>query len=110
MPEPYRSRLHGVLEFHDLGSAERSLAKLDAIYREYQGASDRAGAGWVFAVVKKGKLRARSLAANPRVQSQKRMEKREIARWFQVWLETPDLLPDWLELRKASAEFRNLFG
>jgi hypothetical protein len=110
MPEPYRSRLQGVLEFHDLASAERSLLKLDAIYREYQGASDRAGARWVYALVKKGKLRARSLGANPRVEARKRIEKQEIARWFQVWLETPDLLADWLELRKSSAEFRNLFG
>jgi len=27
-----------------------------------------------------------------------------------VWLETPDLLPDWLALRKSSDEFRGLFG
>ena len=106
MPEPYRSRLEGALEFHDLASAERSLARLDAIYREYQNSSDRAGAQWVYALAKKGKLRARSLAANPRVQTQKRMEKQEIARWFQVWLESPDLLAAWLELRKSSAEFR----
>lgn len=110
MPEPYRSRLHGGLEFHDLASAERSLVKLDAIYREYQAAADRAGAGWVHALVKKGKLRARSLAANPRVRARKRREKQEIAQWFQVWLETPDLLADWLELRKSSDEFRKLFG
>jgi hypothetical protein len=110
MPEPYRTRLHGVLEFRDLASAEQSLTKLDAIYREYQSALDRVGAGWVQALVKKGKLRARSLAANPRVQAHKRREKQEIASWFQVWLQTPDLLVDWLELRKSSREFRDLFG
>jgi len=110
MPEPYRSRLQGVLEFHDLASAELSLAKLDAIYREYRDVTDQAGMRWVYALVKKGKLRARSLAANPRVQPRKRMEKEEIARWFQVWLETPDLLAGWLELRKSSAEYRKLFG
>ena len=60
--------------------------------------------------MKKGKLRARSLAANPRVQAQKRQEKQEIARWFQVWLETPDLFADWLALRKSSDEFHKLFG
>ena len=70
--------------------------------------------GWVqqmvVALVKKGKLRARSLAANPRVQAQKRREKQEIASWFQVWLETPDLFADWLALRKSSDEFLELFG
>ena len=110
MPEPYASRLKGVLEFHDLASAEQSLLRLDAIYREYQSAADRLGTKMVRALVKKGKLRAQSLAANPRVQAPKRQEKQEIARWFQVWLETPDLFADWLALRKSSEEFRKLFG
>ena len=110
MPEPYATRLKGVLEFHDLASAEQSLLRLDAIFREYSKSADRLGTTMVSALVKKGKLRARSLAANPRVQAPKRQEKQEIARWFQVWLETPDLFAYWLELRKTSAEFRELFG
>lgn len=110
LPEPYASRLKGVLEFHDLASAERSLLTLDAIYREYECAEDQAGVNLVRALVKKGKLRAQSLARNPRVQAAKRHEKQEIARWFQVWLETPNLLTDWLALRKSSQEFRELFG
>jgi hypothetical protein len=110
LPEPYAARLKGVLEFHDLGSAERSLLKLDAIYRDYHSAADAVGAKWVYALVKWGKQRAQSLAANPRVGAEKRIEKQEIARWFQVWLETPDLLADWLALRKSSDEFRALFG
>jgi len=110
MPEPYATRLKGVLEFRDLASAEQSLRRFDAVFREFRSAADQAGMKWVFALVKKGKLRARSLAANPRVQAQKRQEKQEIARWFQVWLETPDLFADWLALRKSSEEFRSLFG
>jgi hypothetical protein len=110
MEEPYASRLAGVLEFHDLVSAERSLLKLDAIYRDYRSARDRVGTNLVRALATKGKLRAQSLAVNPRVQPQKRLEKQEISRWFQVWLETPDLLPDWLALRRSSEEFHALFG
>jgi len=110
MPEPYAGRLKGVLEFHDLASAEASLLRLDAIYREYEAAADPVGAKFVYALVKRGKLRARSLAANPRVHDSKRREKQEIAAWFQVWLETPELFSEWLPLRKASEEFRALFG
>jgi len=110
MEEPYASHLKGVLQFHDLESAEASLRKLDAIYREYRKGSDRIGTSLVRSLVLKGKLRAESLAANPRVSPEKRREKQEIARWFRVWLETPDLLLDWLELRKASAEFQQMFA
>jgi hypothetical protein len=109
MEEPYASRLRNLLQFHDFASAEASLRKLDQVYRDYRQASDQIGTGLVRALLQKGKLRAGSLAANPRVSSEKRAEKREIATWFRIWLETPDLFFDWLELRKASEEFRRLF-
>ena len=109
MAEPYAGRLKNVLRFHDLTSAEASLRKLDAIHREYRSEGDRVGTDLVRKLVLKGKLRAESLAANPRVSPEKRREKQEIARWFRVWLETPDLFFDWLELRRASEEFRQSF-
>lgn len=109
MDEPYASRLHNLLQFHDFASAEDSLRKLDQVYREYLEASDRTGTRLVRTLLQKGKLRASSLAANPRVNPQKRAEKGEIATWFRVWLETRDLFFDWLDLRKASEEFRRLF-
>lgn len=110
MQEPYASRLRHLLEFRDLESAAASLRKIDEIYRGYHAASDRIGLGFVRSLVQKGKLRARSLAANPRVASEKRTEKAEIAMWFRIWLETPDLFFDWLELRQASEEFRRMFS
>jgi hypothetical protein len=109
MDEPYASRLRNLPQFHDFESAEASLRKLDEVYREYLEASDRIGTKLVRSLLQKGKLRAGSLAANPRVNPEKRVEKREIATWFRIWLETPDLFFDWLELRKASEEFRRLF-
>jgi len=109
MDEPYASRLRNLPQFHDFESAEASLRKLDEAYREYLEAADRIGTGLVRSLVQKGKLRAGSLAANPRVSSDKRAQKREIATWFRIWLETFDLFFDWLELRKASEEFRRLF-
>jgi hypothetical protein len=110
MEEPYASRLQGALQFHDLESAEASLQKLDAIYREYRGASDRVGTALVRSLVLKGRQRAQSLAANSRVSPEKRREKQEVANWFRVWLETSDLFFDWLELRKESEQFRLLFS
>lgn len=110
MEEPYASRLAGVLQFRDLETAETSLEKLDAIYRQYRDVSDRIGTSLVRALVLKGRQRAASLAANPRVSPEKRREKKEIAEWFRVWLETSDLFFDWLELRKQSEEYQQLFA
>lgn len=110
MPEPYASRLKDALHFHNLASAEASLINLHAAYREYQRANDRAGIAWVQRLLRKGKRRAESLAANPKIRPEKQREKQEIAAWFRVWLQTPDLFFDWLELRKRSEEFQSLFG
>ncbi len=109
MEEPYASRLNGVLGFSDLEHAEASLSKLDAIYREYRAVSDRVGTGLVRSLALRGKQRAESLAANPRISPEKRREKQEISRWFKVWLEVSDLFFDWLELRKRSEDFQKIF-
>jgi len=109
MEEPYASELKGVLEFRDLASAEISLRKLDRIYRKYREISDRVGTSLVRELATKGKQRAESLAASPRVSTEKRLEKKEIAGWFRVWLEISDLFFDWLELRKQSEEFQRTF-
>ncbi len=110
LAEPYAGRLKGKLQFHDLASAEQSLRELDAAYRSYVHASDRTGASLVRAILLNGKLRAQSIAANRRVNPLKRKEKHEIALWFTVWLQTPDLCFDWLEVRKNSEEFRKNFA
>ncbi len=110
MDEPYASRLAGALQFRDFASAEASLQKLDALYREYREVADRVGTSLVRSLVLKGKQRAESLGARARVNPEKRREKQEIANWFRVWLEASDLFFDWLELRKQSEEFQRLFS
>ena len=110
MEEPYATRLQGLLQFRDLDTAEVALRKLDKAYREYQQASDPTGARLVRSLILKGKQRAESLAASPRVNPARRAQKREIADWFRVWLETPDIFFDWLEMRKRAEEFQRLFG
>jgi len=109
IPDRYSSRLEGVLRFDELAAAEAALRSLDSAYRDYQADSDRAGASLVRRLVLRGRERAESLAANARIRQEKRMEKREIAGWFRVWLESPTLFFDWLEIRKQTEEFRQLF-
>jgi hypothetical protein len=50
------------------------------------------------------------ISHNRKVEAPKREEKKEIAEWFRIWLETPDAFFDWLEVRKASPEFSEKFG
>lgn len=110
IPERYRGRLEGVLHFHDLAAAENAIRALDAAWRDYRAAEDREGAELARKLALRGRQRAESLAANPCVDAGKRREKREIASWFAVWLENPDLFFDWLDLRKRADDFHQVFS
>jgi hypothetical protein len=57
----------------------------------------------------KGKRRAAGIAHQEAVSPDKRAEKAEIAEWFTIWLQTPDLFDQWLELRKAAPDFKRTF-
>ena len=50
------------------------------------------------------------ISHNRKVEEKKRREKKEIAEWFRIWLETPDAFFDWLDVRKSSPEFKATFG
>lgn len=52
---------------------------------------------------------AESLARNPELSPSIRTAQKEIQEWFKIWLQTPNLFLDWLELRKSSPEFKRRF-
>jgi hypothetical protein len=56
----------------------------------------------------RAKRNAASLSRTAELTGLKRAEQEEIAQWFTIWLQTPDLFAQWLELRKASPGFKAL--
>jgi hypothetical protein len=43
------------------------------------------------------------------IDSQQRQQAKEIAQWLGVWLQSPELFSDWLDLRRRSPEFQKRF-
>ncbi len=105
----YEEEFHDLLHFSTLEEAEMCLIRLDELWRKFVIESEAAAAERVLEVARLGKRRAEMISRNPKVEAQKRAEKGEIAKWFQIWLETPDAFFDWLELRKESVEFQRTF-
>ena len=50
------------------------------------------------------------LAGSSKVPANRRAVAREAAQWLTVWLQNPQIFPEWLELRRSTDEFRELFG
>ena len=108
MEPPYRDALTGILAFSTFGQAEETIRRLENLCREYRSASDKKGVEYCRRIAYLGRHRAEIISRNKKVGLQKRLQKKEIANWFRIWLETPVLFKDWLALRKLTDEFRNL--
>lgn len=105
----YDEELSDLLHFSTLAEAEMCLIRLDELLRKFHSEHQRGGEQRVREVALLGRRRAEMIARNRKVDPHKRAEKEEIARWFGVWLETPDAFFDWLEVRKQSPEFQKTF-
>ena len=105
----YDEEFADLLHFSSLAEAEMCLVRLDELLRKFQSEHARGAEERVREVARLGRRRAEMIARNHKVDPQKRAEKVEVARWFGIWLETPDAFFDWLEVRKQSAEFQKAF-
>jgi hypothetical protein len=105
----YEDEFHDLLHFSTLEEAEMCLVRLDELLRKFLIEQEAAAAERVREVARLGRRRAEMIARNHKVDALKRAEKEEVAHWFAIWLETPDAFFDWLEVRKASADFQRQF-
>jgi hypothetical protein len=53
---------------------------------------------------------AHSMARDLTLDQTTRNQQAEIAEWFTVWIQTPGLFEEWLELRRRSADFKRKFS
>jgi len=80
------------------------------LLHRFKSHGEKAAMERVLEIARLGKRRAEMISLNRKVEARKREEKKEIAEWFRIWLETPEAFFDWLEVRKASPDFRQRFG
>ncbi len=108
--DPYEAMFRNVLKFSTFDEAAGSIKRLDNLRKQFERKGDREGLRRVQETVLKGKQRAEMISRNPAVNERKRAEKAEMAEWFTVWLNQPEIFEDWLALRRRSKDFRERFG
>jgi hypothetical protein len=108
--DPYEAMFRNVLKFSDFTQAASSLKRLENLRKQFARKKDQDGLRRVQETALKGKQRAQMIAGNQAVDEKKRAEKAEIAHWFTVWLQQPEIFDDWLHLRRRSKDFREQFG
>ncbi len=108
MESPYDEIFAGILVFKDFAAAESTLLQLEELRQSFLQKGDKEGERYCLQIGQLGRRRAQRIADNSKVARQKRAQKAEIAFWFQIWLETPELLQDWLVLRKSTKDFTRI--
>jgi hypothetical protein len=108
--DPYEPMFRNVLRFSDFDQAASSIKRLENLRKQFARTKDEAGLRRVRETALRGKQRAQMIAANKSVDKRKRAEKEEMAQWFTIWLQTPEIFDDWLALRRNSQDFRKRFG
>ena len=91
-----------VLTFNE---AKRLIKHLEKLRKRCQG--DKEALRRIRDVALEAKGRAQSTA---RVNQEDSAEQTEIAEWLTVWLQTPELFDNWIELRQQAPGFRERFS
>lgn len=107
---PYEAAFRNVLDITGLASALASIRNLDSLRRKYAANDDREGLRLVREVSITAKQKAVETAERPNVDPSLRQVNAEIAEWFRIWLQTPEVFENWVELRKRSKDFIEKFG
>jgi len=97
-------------KFATLKEAETTLRKIEQQYKRFQAEGDRTGVRYARQAALRIKKQSAALSQSPELNDRLRAEMGEIAHWMTIWLQTPEIFDQWLELRKAAEEFKNKFG
>jgi hypothetical protein len=93
-----------------LREAEASIARLEALRVRLTAAQDEGALSEIRQLAIEARQSAMNLVNETSMSSLDREEQAEVAEWLRVWLETPLLFAQWIDLRKASPAFVNKFA
>jgi hypothetical protein len=92
-----------------IDQGEALVREMELLRSRFSETDDREALQRLKAIAIELRQRAQSDGKDQRIDGPVRRQQQEIAEWLTVWLQTPDLFEQWLELRKRSPEFRKTF-
>ena len=107
---PYEAAFRNVLDISGLTSALTSLRNLESLRTKYRQDDDKEGVRLVRDAAITAKQQAAETAERIRVDTATRQINAEIAEWFRVWLQTPELFESWVDLRQQAPDYLEKFG
>ncbi len=106
---PYDAMFRNILKFSDFKQTLNSIRQLENLRRKFTNEKDKEGLRLVRETALKGKIRAQMIAGNLKIDQKKRAEKAEIVEWFTLWMQSPEVFENWIQLRQSSKDFKEKF-
>src|SRR5947209_15101541 len=85
------------------------VAELEELRSQFVTAGDEGALADLKTLAIEARQAARNRAKDASLSAADSEVQAEISEWFRVWLETPNLFDQWLELRRSSAAFKAKF-
>ncbi len=92
-----------------LKQAEALIRKLEKLRKKFERAGDAQALRSLRDEAVNARQTVQSLAKSEKLNQRVRGEQVEIVEWLSVWIRTPTLFAEWLELRQRSPDFRQRF-
>jgi len=109
LESPYDAMFRNILKFSDFKQTLISIRRLENLRKKFAAENDKEGLRLVRETALKGKNRAQMISKNEKVDEKKRIEKAEIAEWFTLWMQSPEMFENWISLRQNSPDFKEKF-
>jgi hypothetical protein len=104
---PYDHILRNVVRLNDLNDAAATIRDLENIRRRFEKENDREGLRLLRDTALKAK---KELVESPRRRKGCREVTVEMIQWLTLWLQSPEVFENWLQLRIRSVDFKKKFG
>ena len=93
-----------------LHEAESLIKKLEQARQDSERNEDELDVRRLRDIAINARQAAELIASDSTLNQTQRDEQAEVAQWLAVWLQTPTLFDDWLDLRRRSPDFRKKFS
>lgn len=99
-----------IVDISGLGPALSSIRRLENLRRKFGACGDADGLRLIRTRAISAKNEARAHAESKTAAAETRELFREIAEWFTIWLQSPEIFDGWIRLRRTSPDFAARFG
>ncbi|MGB7208721.1 MAG: hypothetical protein WBD27_08685 [Pyrinomonadaceae bacterium] len=108
--KPYEPAFRNILNITDFDAALASIKRLENLRRKFSAEGDKEGLRLIREKTQQGRKEALELAESKKLEAIDRLKNAEIAEWLTLWMQSPEMFQTWVELRRASADFKNKFA